>query len=81
MPKSFYLMQRNNPQITKPSYTAKGQLTKKEARDAEGAIYGSYTAFEYKTEAEYHDAILKLEADGFKIHNRPEIKKEQDAKQ
>jgi len=65
--KKFYLKERNNPQFKHPYYTACGQLTKKEAKEKEDAVYGSNCMIPYNTEAEYLQAIKDLKNQGLRV--------------
>ncbi len=66
--KLYYIKERHNPQFKKPYYVPKGQLTKKEAEQAENSSYGSNVMLEYKTLDEYNEAILNFRQQGFNIH-------------
>ena len=57
--KSFYIKQRHNPQLG-VFYVACGQLTVKEAKAKESAIYGSNVMMKYPTEKEYNEARANL---------------------
>ena len=59
MTKSFWIKERENPQIG-IYYTACGQLSKTAAKKMEKSIYGTNTMLEYQTEKEYKKALTTL---------------------
>lgn len=66
--KSYWIKERNNPQLDKPYYMACGQLSKREAAKKEESLYGYNVMFEYRTLKEYSAALSKLERDGYAVH-------------
>lgn len=69
MAKEFYIKERHNPQFDKPYYVPCGQLTKKEAREAEDSLYGYNIMIPFPSKDEYEKAIEKYKSDGFNVHN------------
>ena len=66
MPKSFYIIERHNPQLG-VYYIKAGQLTKKDAKARGNSIYGTNVMLEYPSEAEYNEAIEKLKKEGNRL--------------
>lgn len=66
--KSFYIKERHNPQ-TGMYCVAEGQLTKKDAKKKEDALYGTNIMHSYPTEKAYKAAIAKFKSDGFNVMN------------
>ena len=64
--KSFWIKERYNPQLG-TYYIPCGQLSKTEAKKHEKTLYGDNTMHEYKTEAEYRQAISDLKSGGQKV--------------
>lgn len=63
----WVILRRDNPQLTKPYYMVRGQMSKKEIKDAENPAYGYITAETYATKEEQDEAIAKYKADGFRV--------------
>jgi len=61
--KKWYIKERHNPQLG-VYYVAKGQLTKKEAKEYENAKYGENTMLSFETQAEYDAKIRALKVQG-----------------
>lgn len=57
--KSYWIKERHNPQFDTPYYVACGQLSKSEAKRKGSPLYGSINMLEYKTRAEYLQAMCK----------------------
>ena len=70
MPKSkkFYLKRRDNTQLIEPYYVKCGQITKKEAKKIEKAIYGENTMIAFDTEEQYNEEIKGLIKLGLHIY-------------
>lgn len=66
--KKYYIKERHNPQMKKPYYVPCGQLTKKDAKLKEGALYGDNYMLSYDTEQEYNEAITKFKTEGYSVH-------------
>ncbi|MEO6305071.1 MAG: hypothetical protein ABIP51_18075 [Bacteroidia bacterium] len=64
----YYLIERHNPQFSKPYYIKQGQLSKKDAKKLTAPGYGYNNAVEFETEEEYNKAILGATANGFRVH-------------
>ena len=65
----FYIGERRNPQ-TGTYYRAYGQLTKKDAKSKENALYGSIYLTSYESEEEYNNKIELIKSQGNKVYNR-----------
>ncbi len=64
--KMFYIKERDNPQ-TGTYYVAKGQMTKKDAKQAENSLYGSNTMLAFATKEEYDAKLAALKAAGERV--------------
>lgn len=65
--KKFYIGERGNPQFAKSYFVGYGQLSKTDVKKKEECAYGSMTLTAYETEAEYNAALVKIEAEGFRV--------------
>lgn len=63
----WVLLRRDNPQLHKPYYMIRGQMTKKDIKAAESPSYGYITALTFDTEDEMKAEIEKLKAEGFRV--------------
>lgn len=61
MAKYWYIKERVNPQL-KTYYLALGNITQKEARKHENAIYGWNNILKFSTEKEYLEKVKELNA-------------------
>jgi hypothetical protein len=63
----FYIGERHNPQLSKPYYLARGQMTAADAKKGEECLYGSIIMTPYESEVSYNNALADLKANGFRI--------------
>lgn len=67
--KLFYIKERDNPQLSKPYYTAYGQLSKTAAKRKESTLYGANAMHSFATAEEYRAEIARLKAEGFTVYD------------
>lgn len=64
----YYLGRRGNPQLSKPYFTAYGQLSKTAAKRKENCAYGSMSLESFESGLSYAARIVELEAEGFRVN-------------
>jgi len=65
----YYIIERDNPQLSKPYYIAVGKISKAKAKKLENCKHGINMALEYETEDDYTKAIQGLMAEGYTVND------------